>query len=83
MTKERKHINLIKKNETQTSTTVKHLAIPCARNEMVGTIGDVVSVYGGRHCRTIIFCETKRECNDIILKAKLPSETQPLHGDIP
>lgn len=42
---------------------------------MVGTIGDVVSVYGGRHCRTIIFCETKRDCNDIILKAKLPSET--------
>lgn len=50
---------------------------------MVGTIGDVVAVHGGRHCRTIIFCETKRDCNEIILKAKLPSETQPLHGDIP
>jgi len=26
---------------------------------MIGTIGDVVSVYGGKHAKTIIFCETK------------------------
>ncbi|XP_001347224.1 Nucleolar RNA helicase II (macronuclear) [Paramecium tetraurelia strain d4-2] len=78
-----KHINLIKRHETQTSTTVKHYALQCARNQLSGAIGDVVSVYGGRHARTIIFCETKRECNEIILHSKLPAETQPLHGDIP
>ncbi|CAK90580.1 unnamed protein product (macronuclear) [Paramecium tetraurelia] len=78
-----KHINLIKRHETQTSTTVKHYALQCAKNQLTGAIGDVVSVYGGRHARTIIFCETKRECNEIILHSKLPAETQPLHGDIP
>ncbi|CAD8049607.1 unnamed protein product [Paramecium primaurelia] len=78
-----KHINLINRNESQTSTTVKHYALQCARNQLSGAIGDVVSVYGGRHARTIIFCETKRECNEIILHSKLPAETQPLHGDIP
>ncbi|CAD8051818.1 unnamed protein product [Paramecium sonneborni] len=58
-----KHINLIKRSESQLT-------------------GSIVSVYGGTHPRTIIFCETKRECNEIILHSKLPSETQPLNGDI-
>lgn len=46
-------------------------------------IADVVNLYGGRHGRTIIFTETKKEVNEIILKANLKQEAQPLHGDIP
>ena len=49
----------------------------------VGALGDIVAVYGGRHCRAIIFTETKKQANEIMLKAKLPVEAQPLHGDIP
>jgi ATP-dependent RNA helicase DDX21 len=41
---------------------------------LVGTVGDVVSFYGGKHCRTIIFCETKAQANDISLNAKIPTE---------
>jgi ATP-dependent RNA helicase DDX21 len=52
-------INLINLAETQASSSVVHYALPCAFGMSVGTVGDVVSVYGGRHSRTIIFCETK------------------------
>ena len=74
MDPKRLFINLINRFETQTSITVKHYALPCAYDMMIGSLGDVVSVYGGRHSRTIIFCETKRDANEIVLKAKLPFE---------
>jgi ATP-dependent RNA helicase DDX21 len=69
--------------EIKTSTTVDHLALNCPKNQRIETVADVVLCYGGRHSRTIIFTETKRDCNDIKLKANLKQECEVLHGDIP
>jgi len=55
----------------------------CPYSHRMAVIADVVNLYGGRHGRTIIFCETKREANDVAFKANLKQETQALHGDIP
>lgn len=79
----REFIDLVKNSEVKTAKTVEHLAINCPYHMRVETIGDVVLCYGGKHCRTIIFTETKSEANDIMLKSKIKMECQVLHGDIP
>jgi len=79
----REFIDLVKNSEAKTVKTVEHLAINCPYHMRVETIGDVVLCYGGKHCRTIIFTETKSEANDIMLKSKIKQECQVLHGDIP
>ena len=40
-------------------------------------------VYSGRHGRTIVFAETKKEANELGLNQILRQESQVLHGDIP
>lgn len=79
----REFIDLVANSEVKTAKTVEHLAINCPYHMRVETIADVVLCYGGRHCRTIIFTETKSEANDILLKSKMKQECQVLHGDIP
>lgn len=79
----REFVDLIKNTEVRTAKTVDHLAINCPYHTRIETIADVVLIYGGRHCRTIIFTETKVEANDIMLKSKIKQECQVLHGDIP
>ena len=70
--------------EVQTSKTVEHLSIFFPNKEAkIKAIGDVVSVYGGSHSRTIIFTDRKSEANDILLGGQLKIECQVLHGDIP
>jgi ATP-dependent RNA helicase DDX21 len=77
------NVDLVKAKGYKTPTTVKHLAINCPYFSRNGAIGDIVLCYGGQHARTIIFTETKREANDILLEAHIKQECQVLHGDIP
>lgn len=44
---------------------------------------DILNVYCGRHGRCIIFCERKRDVNDIIKNGNLAIDSEALHGDIP
>ncbi|CAG5854523.1 unnamed protein product [Menidia menidia] len=78
-----KHIDLIGKKTQKAATTVEHLAIACHWSQRAAVIGDVIQVYSGRHGRTIIFCETKKEANELSLNASIKQSTQCLHGDIP
>lgn len=34
-------------------------------------IGDVIQVYSGSHGRTIVFCETKKEANELAMNASI------------
>lgn len=34
-------------------------------------IGDVIQVYSGSHGRTIVFCETKKEANELSMNASI------------
>nr|XP_020663614.1 nucleolar RNA helicase 2 [Pogona vitticeps] len=76
-------IDLIGKRAQKTATTVEHLAIECHWSQRAGVIGDIIQVYSGSHGRTIIFCETKKEANELALNASIKQDAQSLHGDIP
>lgn len=78
------NIDLVTGQEVKTSKTVEHLSMLCTSpHQFISTISDVVSVYCGQHGRAIIFSETKREANDVLLKGNLKVDCQVLHGDIP
>mmetsp|Transcript_5239 Transcript_5239/g.18616 ORF Transcript_5239/g.18616 Transcript_5239/m.18616 type:complete len:439 (+) Transcript_5239:847-2163(+) len=68
----------------QASTDVKHMCVPCGHwTQMHEVINDVVAAHGGGEKRSIIFCETKNECNEMVDSDKLRFERRALHGDIP
>jgi ATP-dependent RNA helicase DDX21 len=74
-------IDLVGKERVKTADGVKHLAIEVPMASRVGTVGDIIKVYG-QGKSTIIFCETKQECNELGLSSYLASMAQVLHGDI-
>lgn len=78
-----KHIDLIGKKTQKAATTVEHLAIACHWSQRAAVIGDVIQVYSGSHGRTIVFCETKKEANELAVNASIKQTSQSLHGDIP
>uniref|UniRef100_A0A8C6UW13 RNA helicase n=1 Tax=Neogobius melanostomus TaxID=47308 RepID=A0A8C6UW13_9GOBI len=78
-----KHVDLIGKKMQKAATTVEHLAIACHWSQRAAVIGDVIQVYSGSHGRTIVFCETKKDANELALNSSIKQTTQSLHGDIP
>uniref|UniRef100_H3D8F9 RNA helicase n=1 Tax=Tetraodon nigroviridis TaxID=99883 RepID=H3D8F9_TETNG len=78
-----KHVDLIGKKTQKAATTVEHLAIACHWSQRAAVIGDVIRVYSGSHGRAIVFCETKKEANELALNASIKQNAQSLHGDIP
>ncbi|XP_041649809.1 nucleolar RNA helicase 2 [Cheilinus undulatus] len=78
-----KHVDLIGKKTKKTATTVEHLAIACHWSQRAAVIGDVIQVYSGSHGRTIVFCETKKEANELSMNTSIKQSSQSLHGDIP
>ncbi|XP_061820236.1 nucleolar RNA helicase 2 [Nerophis lumbriciformis] len=83
MRPECKRVDLIGKKSQRAATTVEHLAIACHWSQRAAVIGDVIQVYSGSHGKTIVFCETKREANELSLSASIKQSAQSLHGDIP
>ncbi|XP_062436458.1 nucleolar RNA helicase 2-like, partial [Rhea pennata] len=83
MKDEYEQIDLIGKKTQRTATTVEHLAIQCRSSQRAAVLGDIIQVYSGSRGRTIVFCETKREANELALNASLKQDAQSLHGDIP
>ncbi|XP_035186132.1 nucleolar RNA helicase 2-like isoform X1 [Oxyura jamaicensis] len=76
-------IDLIGKRTQKAATTVEHLAIACHWSQRAAVIGDVIQVYSGSLGRTIVFCETKKDANELALNASIKQDCQSLHGDIP
>ncbi|XP_012872512.1 PREDICTED: nucleolar RNA helicase 2 [Dipodomys ordii] len=76
-------VDLIGKKTQKTAVTVEHLAIKCHWTERAAVIGDVIRVYSGHQGRTIIFCETKKEAQELSQSSAMKQEAQSLHGDIP
>jgi ATP-dependent RNA helicase DDX21 len=76
-------VDLVQGTDAKASTDVRHIAIPCHWSSMASTISDCLAVYGSHKARTIVFCETKKECNELCLNPAIKIECQALHGDIP
>lgn len=75
-------VDFVGNDALQTSQTVEHMAISCSRAVRQQTLSDVVKVYSGLKGRTLIFANTKNECNDIALNSSISNDCQVLHGDI-
>ncbi|XP_050815355.1 nucleolar RNA helicase 2-like isoform X3 [Gopherus flavomarginatus] len=76
-------VDLIGKRTQKAAVTVEHLAIECHWSQKEAVIGDVIQVYSGSYGRTIVFCETKKEANELALNNSIKQDCQSLHGDIP
>jgi len=76
-------IDLVKGNDAQASVDVRHIAVPSHWTTRAGTINDLISIHGGNKSATIVFCETKKECNELGVDSQLTYENKVLHGDVP
>ncbi|KAM5321078.1 nucleolar RNA helicase 2 [Glossophaga mutica] len=76
-------VDLIGKKTQKAAITVEHLAVKCHWTQRAAVIGDVIRVYSGFHGRTIIFCETKKEAQELSQNVSIRQDAQSLHGDIP
>lgn len=75
-------IDLVKDLAGRTPKTVQHLAVNTLKSDKVTTIADLILCYGGKEKATIVFVNTKRECNDLMISDKIKQEVQIVHGDI-
>ncbi|XP_030835960.1 nucleolar RNA helicase 2-like [Strongylocentrotus purpuratus] len=83
MRKDLKKVDLVGRDRMKTATTVQHLAINCSYFDRPQVISDVIKVYGGLDGRCMVFCETKRDANELAMSSDVKQETQVMHGDIP
>jgi hypothetical protein len=66
----------------QASTSVRHLVLPCHWSQRSTVTGDLVRCYGALG-RTIVFCDTKKDCNELVTSLGEAMRARALHGDIP
>ncbi|ELU03439.1 hypothetical protein CAPTEDRAFT_52524, partial [Capitella teleta] len=83
MKKNTRNIDLVGRERVRTSITVQHLALQCNYQDRAATVGDVLRVYSGSQGRAMVFCETKRDADDLAVSPCIGIETHVLHGDIP
>jgi ATP-dependent RNA helicase DDX21 len=62
---------MLKDVKLKTPKTVDHLAINCPFHNRLNIIADVVMCYAGMTKYCIIFCDTKKEANNILLNAEI------------
>lgn len=79
-------VDTVSDDKNRTNSDITHLAIACPPTERGETLADVVKVHSGAFGKTIIFCDTKVECNEVASQEKLVKAlggVGVLHGDIP
>ncbi|TPP56766.1 DEAD Asp Glu Ala Asp box polypeptide 21 [Fasciola gigantica] len=78
------HICLIQDQETKTSSNVTHLALPCPYAERASTIADVIRTYcPKKKSRCIVFCERKKDADDLASHGSMSADCHVFHGGIP
>lgn len=66
--------------KNKTSKGVQHLIINCPYQNRVPALADILICYGTG--QTIIFTQTKAECNQLLLSDKIKNKIEVMHGDI-
>lgn len=86
MKKDAVTVDTVRDDKNRTNTDITHFAIACPPKERGDTLADVVKIHTGSFGKTIIFCDTKAECNEVAAHDKLVQSiggVAVLHGDIP
>ncbi|KAG8348863.1 DEAD DEAH box helicase Helicase conserved C terminal domain [Trypanosoma vivax] len=81
ISKNKKFIDMVGQGAMRAANTIKFYRRKCSFGEVSGMLADLVKVYSGRHGRTLVFTNTKKDCHDLsINNTKLDSQC--LHGDM-
>ncbi|KAM3186157.1 hypothetical protein ACTXT7_004893 [Hymenolepis weldensis] len=77
-------ISLVNKEEARTADRVEHLAINCPYYERARALADTIRVYSrGRNSRCIVFCEKKKEADELAAHESMQDNCHVFHGGIP
>ncbi|CAD7703689.1 unnamed protein product [Ostreobium quekettii] len=79
--KDHKVVDLVGTQKLKASSTVKHLALYCHWSQKVGVVSDLVKCYGSGG-RSIVFTETKSECDELAGELSKSVGARAIHGDI-
>ena len=74
-------INMVDVNETRASKTVEHLAINCRKSDWTYAIGDLVTRYGGKSGRVLIFGGSRKTCSKLGKSGRIYGARM-IHGGI-
>jgi hypothetical protein len=58
-------IDLVQGSDNKTASKITHLAICCPWHQRVAILADMLKVYGGPESKTIVFADTKKDCNEM------------------
>mmetsp|Transcript_13065 Transcript_13065/g.21161 ORF Transcript_13065/g.21161 Transcript_13065/m.21161 type:complete len:710 (-) Transcript_13065:51-2180(-) len=77
-------VDLVGDKDKQASSDVEHMCLMCPWHARGQCISDLIRMYGNiqNSGRTIVFCQTKKECNELAVDKDLNREAKVLHGDI-
>ncbi|XP_075072575.1 nucleolar RNA helicase 2 [Mixophyes fleayi] len=75
-------IDLVGHRSQKAAVTVEHLAIECNRYQKPVVLGDVIQVYSGNHGKTIVFCDSKLEAQELSTNNAIKQVAKALHGDL-
>ncbi|KAL5963543.1 Nucleolar RNA helicase 2 [Taenia solium] len=79
-----KRVTLVSKEEARTADTVEHLAILCPYYERANALADTIRVYSkGPSSRCIVFCEKKKDADELAAHSAMTNDCHVFHGDIP
>lgn len=76
-------VDLVGDSEQQASKDVQHLCLECPYQARAQTCSDLIKVHAGPKGGTIIFCQTKKDCNELVMDKSMKTVCKALHGDIP
>jgi len=83
MSKDHKVVDLVGDQKMKAVTTVRHIAIPSHWQNLGSTVNDIIAMFAGREGRVLVFCQTKLDCDTVIMDKAIKHECHVLHGDIP
>jgi ATP-dependent RNA helicase DDX21 len=71
MKKNLRVVDLCQDLKNKTARNVQHLAISCPYQNRIAALADILVCYGGNTGKTIVFTQTKADCNALILSDKI------------
>ncbi|RNF26723.1 putative nucleolar RNA helicase II [Trypanosoma conorhini] len=81
ISRNKEFIDMVGQGTMRAANTIKFYRRKCHFSEVSCMLADLIKVYSGRHGRTLVFTNTKKDCHDLsINNTKLDSQS--LHGDM-
>jgi ATP-dependent RNA helicase DDX21 len=81
ISKNKEFVDMVGRDTVKTANTIKFYRRKVNPSEISSMLADLIRVYSGKHGRTLVFTNTKKDCHDMsISNAKI--DAQCLHGDM-